>query len=68
MRCAGDPYNSGGIVASSATSLTVIPSVSAGQHQIGVKTQLSNIYFSAVTLQGVKIVAFISTFASGNVL
>jgi hypothetical protein len=68
VRCAGDPYNSGGIVASSATSLAVIPSLSAGQHQIGIKTQLSNIYHSTVDLQGVKILAFISVFASGNSL
>jgi hypothetical protein len=68
VRCAGDPYNSGGTVASSATSLAVIPSVAAGQHVIGIKTQLSHIYFSTVDLQGVKILALISTFASGNVL
>jgi hypothetical protein len=68
VRIAGDPYNDGGTVASSATSLAVIPSVSAGQHTIGIKTQLSHIYFSTVDLQGVKIIAFISTFASGNAL
>lgn len=68
VRIAGDPYNSGGTVSSSGTSLAVIPSVSAGQHTIGIKTQLSHIYFSTVDLQGVKIIAFISTFASGNVL
>jgi hypothetical protein len=68
VRCAGDPYNSGGTVASSATSLAVIPSVSAGQHQIGIKTQLSHTYYSNVSLQGVKIIALISTFASGNSL
>jgi hypothetical protein len=68
VRCAGDPFNSGGTVASSATSLAVIPSVSAGQHVVGLKTQTSHIYFSPVSLQGVKIIAVISTFASGNVL
>lgn len=68
VRFAGDPYNDGGTVSSSGTSMTMIPSVSAGQHQIGIKTQLSHTYFSTVTLQGVKIIALISTFASGNSL
>jgi hypothetical protein len=68
VRFAGDPYNSGGTVSSSGTSMAMIPSVSAGQHQIGLRTQLSHTYFSTVTLQGVKIIALISTFASGNVL
>jgi hypothetical protein len=68
MRAAGDPYNDGGTVSASAMSMTVIPAVTAGQHQIGIRTQLSHTYFSTVTLQGVKVIALISTFASGNSL
>jgi hypothetical protein len=68
VRFAGDPYNSGGTVSSSGTSLAMIPSVTAGQHQIGIRTQLSHTYFSTVDLTGVKIIALISTFASGNSL
>jgi len=68
VRITGDDDHGDATAGSSATSLAVIPSVSQGQHQIGIKTQLSNWYWSGVQLQGVKIIAFISTFASGNVL
>lgn len=68
VRFAGDPYSSGGTGATNATSMTLVPNVTAGQHQIGVRVQVSNIYYTSITLVGVKIIAMISTFASGNVL
>jgi hypothetical protein len=68
VRFAGDPYSTGGTGATNATSLTMIPSCSAGQHNIGIQVQVSHIYFTPITLVGVKVLAMISNFASGNVL
>jgi hypothetical protein len=68
VRFAGDPYSTGGEGATNATSMALIPSVSAGQHQIGIRVQVSNQYFTTVTLVGIKIIAMISTYASGNSL
>jgi hypothetical protein len=68
VRFAGDPYSRGGTGATNATSMTMIPSVSAGQHKIGLRIQVSNQYFTSINLVGVKILAMISTYASGNSL
>jgi hypothetical protein len=68
VRFAGDPYSTGGEGATNATSMTLIPDCTAGQHQIGVRVQVSNTYFTTVTLVGVKILAMLSTYASGNSL
>jgi hypothetical protein len=68
VRFAGDPYSTGGTGATNATSMTMIPTCTAGQHQIGLRVQVSNNYFTSVNLVGVKVLALISTYASGNSL
>jgi hypothetical protein len=68
VRFAGDPFESSGTGATNATSMTMIPTVTAGQHRIGLRVQVSSFYHTSVTLVGVKIMAMISTYASGNSL
>lgn len=68
VRFAGDPYGSGAQRATSATSMTMIPSVSAGQHVIGLRVQVNGNYWEPITVTGVKIMALMSVFASGNTL
>lgn len=68
IRFAGDPYGGDQPMATSASSMTMIPTCTAGQHQIGLRVQVSNHYWSTVTLVGVKVMALISVYASGNSL
>jgi hypothetical protein len=50
-----------------AASMAIIPTVAAGQHKIGMEVYVGS-YNTPITLVGVKTVAFISLFASGNSL
>ena len=68
VRLSGDPFGGGTQIPDSATSMTMIPAVTAGQHQIGLRVQLSHRYFSSITLVGVKVLALISDYATGNSL
>lgn len=68
VRFAGDPFSTGGTGATNATSMTMIPTCTVGQHKIGLRVQVSNQYFTSINLVGVKILAMISTYASGNTL
>ncbi len=68
IRFAGNSGDSGNNTGNNIMSLQVIPSVSAGQHTIGVQPQISSNYQVAVNLVGVKIIAMMSLYASGNVL
>lgn len=68
LRFAGDSTDNGSPLGQNVTSLTVIPSVSAGQHKIGGQLQVSSNYKTAITVGGYKVLAFIALYASGNVL
>lgn len=68
IRFSGDPSASSGTGATNATSMTLIPSVSAGQHKIGLRVQVDNSHTTSITLIGVKIIAMISVYSSGNSL
>lgn len=52
----------------SIVSMTMIPAITAGQHQIGVRVEVSTQYSTSVILTGVKIMALLAAFAPGNAL
>lgn len=68
IRFAADTGKNTGSGATNATSMTMIPSCSAGQHKIGMRIQVSSDYNTPIVLEGVKIMAMISVYASGNSL
>lgn len=68
MRFAGNSGDSSANLGQDATSLAVIPSVSAGQHRIGVQVDVSSSYKTAVNLVGAKTIGMISLYASNNSL
>lgn len=61
---AGDTGAAAGV---NAASIAMIPSLAAGQHKIGMQVQVGT-YNTPVTLIGVKTVAMISLYQSGNSL
>jgi hypothetical protein len=68
FRFAGDSADNGTPLSASVMSLTIIPSVSAGQHKIGAQVQVSSSYTTALTAVGFKVLAFIALYQAGNVL
>lgn len=69
IRFSGSPGASGNPQAgANATSMTVIPSVSAGQHRIGIQVDVSSSYPTALNLVGAKTVGMIALYASNNSL
>jgi hypothetical protein len=67
VRCAPTGGDSGVNAGNNATSMVMIPTVTAGQHKIGMQVFVGG-YNTPVTLVGVKSLAMISLFASGNSL
>ncbi len=67
IRFEGNAFDAGGQAGANATSIAVAPSISAGSHTIGIQCDMGS-QPTAVTMYGVKVMAFISLFASGNVL
>lgn len=67
IRFEGNSTDAGGQAGANATSLAIAPSVAAGSHAIGIKCTIGT-YPTPVTLLGVKAMAFIALYASGNVL
>lgn len=59
--------DSGVDAGNNATSMVMIPTVTAGQHKIGLEVYVGA-YNTPITLVGVKSLAMISLFASGNSL
>lgn len=68
VRFSGGDENSGTQRGTSTSSMAMIPSVTAGQHVIGLRAQVSGNYWDPVTVTGVKVMALMSVFASGNSL
>jgi hypothetical protein len=68
VRFAGISGDTGFAVGTNAASLAMIPTVSAGQHRIGVQVDVSSSYNTAITLVGVKVMAMIALYATGNSL
>lgn len=68
VRFAGNSGDSSANTGNNMVSMQIIPSVSAGQHVIGVQPQISSSYKVAVNLVGVKILAMMAVYASGNAL
>lgn len=67
IRFAGNAGDSGSATGINATSMAIIPAISVGQHKIGVQVDVGT-YQTAVTLVGVKTMAMIALYASGNTL
>jgi hypothetical protein len=67
MRMFGIPGDTGAAAGQNCASFAQIPSLSAGQHKIGMQVQVgaSN---TPITLIGVKVIAMISLYANGNSL
>lgn len=59
--------DSGVAAGTNAASVAQIPALSAGQHKIGMQVQVGT-YNTPITLIGVKVVAMISLYQSGNSL
>lgn len=58
----------GQTASNSIVSMTMVPAVTAGQHHIGVRVEISTHYSTSVTLTGVKIMALLAAYAPGNSL
>lgn len=66
IRFSGNKSDSGNSAGLNVASLTVVPSVTAGTHTMGVQVDMSSDYSSAITLSGAKVIGMISLFFSGN--
>lgn len=68
IRFSGNASDSGNSAGLNATSLTVVPSVTAGTHTMGVEVDMSNDYSNSITLTGAKVIGLIGLYSSGNSL
>lgn len=68
IRFSGNSSDAAHTAGQNATSVAVVPNVSAGQHKIGLRINVTDDYATAITVKGAKAVAMISTYSSGNVL
>lgn len=68
IRFAGNSGDSGASTSAATVSIAVIPSVTAGQHTIGVMTQVSSSYKASIAMIGVKVIGLMSVYSSGNSL
>jgi hypothetical protein len=68
LRFAGNAGDSAANLGTNATSMALIPSVSAGKHTIGVEVQVSSSYSTAINLVGCKTLAMIGVYSSSNSL
>lgn len=67
IRFEGNSSDAGGAAGQVCTSMTIIPSVTAAQHQIGIQVDMGS-YSTPITLVGVKAMGLISLYQSGNSL
>jgi hypothetical protein len=67
IRMPGNSADSGLEAGNNATSIAQIPSLSAGQHKIGMQVDVGTANVP-ITLIGVKVIAMIALYASGNSL
>lgn len=68
MRFPGTPGDSGQALGIEAVSLAVIPSVSPGQHKIGVQVSVSGAYRPSIGVTGAKVIGIMSAYSSANSL
>ena len=50
------------------TSVAVIPSVSSGQHKLGIQPVISSHYSTAITMIGARVIGLVASFSGGNSL
>jgi hypothetical protein len=67
LRLTGVAGDNGAAAGTNAASIAMIPSLSAGQHKIGMQVEVGTAN-TPITLIGVKVVAMISLYQSGNSL
>ncbi len=68
FRAAGNSGDSSAPAAISIPTLTVVPTVSAGQHKIGLKLEVSSSYRTPITMVGAKVITMVSLYQAGNSL
>lgn len=68
IRFSGNNSDSGNTAGENAASLTVVPSVAAGTHTIGLQVDMTSDYSAPITLVGAKTIGMISLYSSGNSL
>jgi hypothetical protein len=68
IRFAGNKTDSGAPAGLNVCSLTVVPTVTAGTHHIGLQVDMSSDYSNAITLAGAKVIGLIGLYSSGNSL
>jgi hypothetical protein len=68
IRFAGTPGDSGLSLGIEAVSMAVIPSVLPGQHKIGGTVTVSSSYPTAIGVTGMKVIALLMAYTSGNSL
>ena len=68
IRFVGNSADSAATAAQTCTSIAVAPTVTSGQHKLGAFIQVSSNYTTAITLVGVKVMAFVSLYNAGNTL
>lgn len=68
IRFSGNSGDSGATAGLNASSFAVVPSVTAGSHNLGLQVNMGSNYTTSITLVGVKVLAMISTFSGSNVL
>jgi hypothetical protein len=68
IRFSGNSSDSGNTAGLNVPSLTVVPTVTAGSHTVGLQVDMTSDYSNSVTLYGVKIVGMIALYSSGNSL
>lgn len=68
IRFSGNNSDSGNTAGLNVASITVVPSVTAGSHSVGIQVDVTSDYPNSITLYGVKIVGMIALYSSGNSL
>jgi hypothetical protein len=66
IRFSGNKSDSGAPAGLNVCSLTVVPTVTAGTHTIGLQVDMSTDYSASITLAGAKVIGMISLYFSGN--
>jgi hypothetical protein len=68
IRFSGNKSDSGAPAGLNVASLTVVPSVTAGTHTLGLQVDMSTDYSASITLAGAKVIGLIGLYNSGNSL
>jgi hypothetical protein len=68
IRFVGNSLDSAATAGCTVTSVAVIPSVSSGQHKLGIQPVISSHYSTAITMIGARVIGLVASFSGGNSL